>query len=279
MHLFNLNEKHTFHYLTKTSSQEVLPICFAIDYNQAIGDRGSTDYDYFEQEYKDIVTSKYQTVFRCSPQITDFCASIAATGALMFENDYKNPYAQSASNFTAEEEARCSQPCLYMYSSDDAMIAAIKKHVETSQRELQCKNHEIAIVTFEPSLLDNDAVSKLSESIGKNITVLQDRYSLSVDRTLRANNGVVLSSPYNINGLEFKAVLPVGVDEGRVPQKLGVSDVSENYIRYIAFNQLYLASSRAKYKLIILGNKLHGDSSCLRYALESKTIEKCDIEI
>ena len=87
MHLFNLNEKHTFHYLTKTSSQEVLPICFAIDYNQAIGDRGSTDYDYFEQEYKDIVTSKYQTVFRCSPQITDFCASIAATGALMFEND------------------------------------------------------------------------------------------------------------------------------------------------------------------------------------------------
>lgn len=278
MHLFNLNEKHTFHYLTKTSSQEVLPICFAIDYNQAIGDRGSTDYDYFEQEYKDIVTSKYQTVFRCSPQITDFCASIAATGALMFENDYKNPYAQSASNFTAEEEARCSQPCLYMYSSDDAMIAAIKKHVENSQRELQCKNHEIAVVTFEPSLLDDDAVSKLSESIGKNITVLQDRYSLSVDRTLRANNGVVLSSPYNINGLEFKAVLLVGVDEGRVPQKVGVSDVSENYIRYIAFNQLYLASSRAKYKLILLGNKLHGDSSCLRYALESETIEKCDIE-
>mgnify|MGYP002538699373 FL=1 len=67
-----------------------------------------------------------------------------------------------------------------------------------------------------------------------------------------------------------------GVDEGRLPQNTGVSDISANYIKYIAFNQLYLASSRAKYRLILIGNSLHGVSSCLQYALESGKLETGD---
>ena len=65
----------------------------------------------------------------------------------------------------------------------------------------------------------------------------------------------------------------IGVDEGQVPQGSGVNDISENYIKYIAFNQLYLTSSRAKYRLLILGNKLHGVSSCLKYAIENDLVE------
>ena len=68
-------------------------------------------------------------------------------------------------------------------------------------------------------------------------------------------------------------VILIGVDEGQVPQGSGVNDISENYIKYIAFNQLYLTSSRAKYRLLILGNKLHGVSSCLKYAIENDLVE------
>lgn len=85
-----------------------------------------------------------------------------------------------------------------------------------------------------------------------------------------------ISDPYNVNGLEFKCVILFGVDEGRLPQNTGVSDISANYIKYIAFNQLYLASSRAKYRLILIGNSLHGVSSCLQYALESGKLETGD---
>ena len=83
----------------------------------------------------------------------------------------------------------------------------------------------------------------------------------------------VLASPYAINGLEFKAVILIGVDEGRVPQTMGTSDISQHFIKYSAYNLLYLASSRAKYRLIILGNKLKGRSSCLEHSVVSKHIE------
>ena len=92
----------------------------------------------------------------------------------------------------------------------------------------------------------------------------------------QSKSSLLLSDPYNVNGLEFKCVILFGVDEGRLPQNTGVSDISANYIKYIAFNQLYLASSRAKYRLILIGNSLHGVSSCLQYALESGKLETGD---
>ena len=47
MHLFNFNEQNVFHYLTKSNVQNI-PICFALDYNQAIGDYGDKQDDYIE---------------------------------------------------------------------------------------------------------------------------------------------------------------------------------------------------------------------------------------
>ena len=273
MHLFNLNEQHTFHYLTNNLAQKTIPLCFAIDYNQAIGDRGDTDQDFITKNYTDVKNNRYQTVFRCSPQITDFCASIAAAGALMFGNGFHNPYTQTASNFTTIEERNCSNPCLYMYDSDEEMFSAVKAHIDDIQRILQCKNYEIAVVSFDDKLIAGNSDGTLQELFGRKVSVLQDRYSMITGRSVRDNNGIVVSNPYNINGLEFKAVILVGVDEGRVPQTTGTNDVSENYIKYIAFNQLYLTSSRAKYVLRILGNRLHGESSCLRYAIEKQTLD------
>ena len=138
---------------------------------------------------------------------------------------------------------------------------------------LQCKSYEIAVIIFGSDAFANYDGKIFQETIGKKVTVLQDRYSLQESRNIREKNEIIVSNPYNVNGLEFQAVILVGVDEGRVPQTVGVYDVSENYIKYIAFNQLYLTSSRAKYVLRILGNRLHGRSSCLQYAVEKGTIE------
>ena len=86
-------------------------------------------------------------------------------------------------------------------------------------------------------------------------------------------DSIILSSTYNVNGLEFAGVILVGVDDGRVPKTNNVGDVSENYIKYIAFNQLYLSASRAKYRLDILGNEMHGTSPCLKYSIENQCLK------
>ena len=273
MHLFSLNEQHTFHCLTKDPGQKSIPICFALDYSQAIGDRGDVSQDYIEKTFGKSELNNYKTVFRSSQQITDFCAAISAAGALMFQKNYKNPYGTPASSFTSREEAMCTIPKLYMYGDDEKMISSLKLHIDSCKRETQCKNSEIAVISFEDSLLYPKTVDRLKTQINKEIFVIKDRASTSINLG-HQEDPIVLLSPYNVNGLEFKCVILVGVDEGRVPQNVGVSDISANYIKYSAFNQLYLSSSRAKIRLLLLGNMLHGVSSCLKYAIENDKLEE-----
>lgn len=53
-------------------------------------------------------------------------------------------------------------------------------------------------------------------------------------------------------------------------------DIAQNKVDCVhsALNKLYLACSRAKYKVFILGTIPRGDSSCLQYALQNGFIEK-----
>ena len=72
MHLFNFNEQNVFHLLSKGNLESV-PMCFALDYSQAIGDRGDKSNDFIEKELKHIEIQKYNTIFRNSPQISECC--------------------------------------------------------------------------------------------------------------------------------------------------------------------------------------------------------------
>ena len=272
MHLFNINEQLIFHYLTKNAYQKDIPICFALDYGQAIGDRGNIAQDYVEKTFAMAHRSQYKTVFRSSQEITDFCASISAAGALMFQQDFRDPYSVPVSGFTQTEVSLCETPTLFMYPTDEEMVQSLKSHIDKIKKETHCGNHDIAVITFESSLLCDESVSQISKVIRRPIRVLKDRFSSKDYSGGSREDSVIFSDPTNINGLEFAGVILLGVDDGRVPQTKNTGDVSENYIKFVAFNQLYLSSSRAKYRLILLGNELHGTSPCLQYAIESNCL-------
>lgn len=270
MHLFNVNEQSVFHFLTKHAGKEI-PICFALDYSQAIGERGNVSTDYIETEFgAHVERKKYCTVFRNSPQISEFCASLAAAGTLMFQESFMNPYAATKSNFTEAEEKKSSLPALYMYNTDTDMYNSLEEHIQVIIKELQCKLHEIAIISFDNMLLSKEGVDKLKKIIKKDIELIDFASSAK-------SNKIILASPYDINGLEFQAVVLIGADEGRVPQTTGISDISKHFILYSAYNLLYIASSRAKYKLVILGNRLKGVSSCLEYSINTGLIDNKNI--
>ena len=74
------------------------------------------------------------------------------------------------------------------------------------------------------------------------------------------------------NGLEFAGVILVGVDGARVPSK-SLLDISKNFLRYTALNQLYLCCSRAKFDVKILGNRLNGTSECLQHPIQNGTLK------
>lgn len=267
MHLFNINEQSVFHYLTRDYTKKNIPICFALDYSQAIGDRGNTVNDYIETAFGQLKKKKYSTVFRNSPLIANFCASIAVSGVLMFQNDFANPYNLTQNNFTEQEERKSQiKPKLIMYKNDDCMLQALGCCLDEMVKNLQCKRKDIAIISFENRYTTEEGRKKIETAIGKKVVLLDNENKIE-------DGSYVLASPYAINGLEYQAVILIGVDEGRVPQTHGTSDISQHFVRYAAYNLLYLTSSRAKYRLLILGSSLNGISSCLEHSIESKYLD------
>ena len=265
MHLFNINEQSVFHFLTTDRQSKNIPICFALDYCQAIGDRGDTSHDYVENAFGKIEKRKYKTVFRNSPHIINLCASIAASGTLMFQSSFNNPYESLQHNFTEQEEKKSDILPKYLLLRDDKeMLYEVGEQLGELVKILQCKKNDIAIVSFDTRILSEEGAKNLSDMTNKDIT-----YAVSEKK----ENAFQLMSAYDVNGLEFDAVVMVGVDEGRIPQAMGTSDISEHFLRYSAYNMLYLVASRAKYRVVILGNKLHGRSSCLTHSIEAGYLE------
>lgn len=268
MHLFNLNEQQVFHYLTKYATQASIPLCVALDYGQVIGERNALDKSYLEEALsKDkAYCQEFGTVFRSSQQIAELCASITASGALLFDA-FINPYKYCESKFTAREEELCDVPKLIMYENDKEMVASLEKHIKDLVNRFKCQLHEVALIFFDERLLDGD----LTVSVGKYpVNYINGRRNcINGD----VENKVICSLPEYINGLEFSCVVLVGVDEGRVPQT-GIFDVSTNFLRYSALNKLYLACSRAKYSVTILGTNIRGKSSCLEHSLTCEAIKE-----
>ena len=265
MHLFNLNEQHAFHFLTKNEGQTSIPICFALDYSQAIGDRGSIRKEAIE-EIGYIQT--YGVVFRNSRQIAELCASITASGATLFRT-FLNPYSNWNSGFTAKEDEKCEVPMLYMFENDRKMLEGISTEIQSIVSAYKVQLGEIAVVFFDEKLL-HDGKNSIEKDYQCNY--IDGRYG---ETEAPNENKVVITYPEYLNGLEFSGVILVGVDEGRVPYT-GDNDISQNFIRFNALNKLYLACSRAKYRVTIMGTNERGVSSCLNYSLQRATLQKED---
>lgn len=272
MHLFNLNEQQVFHFLTKDGEQKKIPICFALDYGQVIGERGDIKENYIESTLANGQTlrKEFSTVFRSSQQIAELCASITASGALLFDS-FINPYKYCGSSFTAKEEEMCEQPKMLMYKNDLAMKKSLEKHIKKYVNKYKCQPSEIAIVFFDEKML----FENYTQFVGKYaVNLINGRKNSPYGND---QSKVICTLPEYINGLEFKSVILVAVDEGRVPLN-GLSDISAGFLKYSALNKLYLSCSRAQYSVLILGNKLRGVSNCLQHSLSKGVLKQIDID-
>ena len=267
IHLFNLNEQNIIHFLTNNYRQKSIPICFALDYSQAIGERGDRSDYYFEKEMKAQnihLVRNYSRVFRNSPYITDLCAAITASGATLFQY-FNNPYSQYEENFDPAKKDYYTQPLLYSYDTDEEMRDSLETHITELSNQLKCPLNEIAIIFLDTSIIEEWGIVG---GIGKYPT------NLIMDNNVKYKNlnSVFVSTPDFISGLEFTAVILPAVDKGRVPPS-SIRDISKNFLKYSALNQLYLSCSRARLGLRILENSTRGRSECLDYPIEKDTIK------
>ena len=267
LHLFSYNELSIFHLLTK--DEKTMHIIYAVDKTQAIGDRGLTKETLLNSlKVKDGSCTRYNTVFRSSPQIVDLAFSILTSGAELFLN-FENPLDKIMFSFNISEEKKALIPEYIMYSSDNDMISSVFDKVDELSSKLNCSRDKVLIVCTDYELLRT--LIKQGEMQKKPFEQLVRRGDFQTITSAERHNRYVVGFIDYIGGLEFEAVVIVGVDKGRVPQV--TSTESRIYQNYEWHNRMYVAITRAKYAVVIMGNKARTPSSLLQNAISNRRIQ------
>jgi superfamily I DNA/RNA helicase len=268
-HLFNLNELSIFHYFNMEEDKR--NIVFTIDKSQAVGDRGLVDDVLFDAlgfiSLNENASQRLNTIFRSSPDIINLAFNILTSGATLFTN-FENPLNRVSFNFTEKEEKKSTHPRYILKENDENIIRETFFLAEAMRKELDTQSSKILIIST-TELLQNK-LEQYAKSSNKPIEVLKSRGDLeSVKSALKSNRFLIAGIDF-VGGLEFDGVIIAGVDKGRVPPI--VSDnysESSHFLNYAWHNRMYVAVTRAKYSLVMLGDRSRGESKLLETSIES----------
>ncbi|MCK8786786.1 UvrD-helicase domain-containing protein [Roseomonas sp. NAR14] len=274
-HLFNLNELSLFHHLPRQEAS--YPIAYSVDRAQAIGDRGWTDESFdhaltLSDDAPPFSKTEVISVFRCSPEIVDLAFSVTAAGATLFTN-FNDPLRLANSTFTIAEERMCARPIQWLCDNDEVIIEGSFARAEKIARELNVPRGNIALVAFSDDLFKEMQLFVAARN--KPVEILKERGDTeAVKRALIAGR-YILTTPDYVGGLEFHAVMLLGVDEGRVPPAYTSESLdSRNFLSYASHNRLYVAITRARYRVEVLIERQRGASLLLKNAISNGLIDE-----
>ena len=277
-HLFNLNELSVFHYLLRNSGNPA--IIFSIDRVQAPGERGITTKLVREVLTPGEVTEqevRTNVVFRSSAQIVRLAEAVTASGASLFTT-FENPLVNVSTVITGEDESLVSVPSYWRCQNDAVMCTAAAARARQLSNSFKCPISELLIVCTSTDLIELQK-QYLSKQNIKYVEILQRGDLETVQRGVR-DNAIILSHPDFVGGLEFKGVLIVGVDEGRIPPNEGVRMAeSKHFVAFKACNRLYVTITRARLAAELFFSAERGQSSLLAHAIDKKVIELHDAKV
>jgi hypothetical protein len=274
-HLFNMNELSILHYLTKREGP--YPIAYSVDRSQALGDRGwgggtiteaiNPSKEKPDTEHKSII----QSVFRCSKEVVDLAFSVTSAGATLFTN-FDDPMKLARSGFTEAEERKCADPVYLKYPNDDAMIEGAFGQAQRMADAMDVSKGDVLIVAFDKETLDR--LTSLAEIKNKPIKIIRKRGDVELINQAKSLGQFVMGHVDYVGGLEFSGAILVGVDDGRVPPVRNENrEESKNFLSYASHNRLYVAITRAKFRIELLGVDSRGPSALLMAAINSRILQ------
>lgn len=263
-HLFNKNELNFFHYLNKTAIKNHIVV--AIDRSQHIGEPTIYDEDSMEEMNlgkKDSVASKFKTVFRSSPDIVTLAYSVLSSGIQLFGNELENPIENTISDFTAEEEKKFAHPQYLLVESEDTVIETAFAEADRFVNETGCRRSDVLIIGV--SSYYAQKLEDYARSCNKAAVCIKRRGDTEVYKDADDMQRYVIGDIDYIGGLEFLYVVIAGIDSDNVPPSAqsAENEGSYMYVKYSWYNRLYVALTRAKYGVTLIGCKVFGISPLL----------------
>lgn len=273
-HLFNINELSVFHFVNKPyggDNNGARPkIIFAIDRSQSSGDWGIDDVSISSAlRLSKNDNKQFNTVFRSSPDIVNLAYNLLTSGATMFTN-FENPLSYSSFDFVKEEEMKAIPPQYTLVNGDeDAIVKGIEWAEDYCTERKSTKNQVLIIGTSEILVRQ---IKKYFEAHNKPFEILLSRSDERAMKKAQEGNKFVLSQIDYVGGLEFDAVVIIGVDEGRVPPAKTSQTEAYHVISYAWHSKMYVAVTRAKYAVKILGDQSRGASPLLYSSIFSQCV-------
>lgn len=268
-HLFNINELSIFHYLNKENAKN--NIIFAIDKSQHIGERRILDdtiYDILNVPQENRCKNKYDIVFRSSPEIVNLAYNILSSGVCVFDH-FENPLIDSTPILSKTEMTKCENPRYELLDTDEAMIVKAFEEIDVYSKRNNIPKSNVLIIPTSLELFKQ--AEKYAEKNHKQYTLIKSRGDAGYLKSTSFQNQYIIGAIDYIGGLEFDYVILIGVDDARVPPKY--TNEAFHFTNYAWHNRMYVAITRARYALLMLGNKSLGQSSIMESAINLNVIE------
>lgn len=268
-HLFNFNEMSVFPFLNKTKATN--NIIFAIDKSQFGGEilQKAEDVLFMSDTVKLSLTPHFNTVFRSSSSIVNLAFNIMSIGTTLF-NNFENPL-EGNSNFTDDVDPRYRFPNYEMVNGEDEMFELAIKNVESYQKQYDISKADCLIVCTSDLLCAN--LKRYCETRNKPYEEVVSRGdSESIERA-RKNNKLLIAGIDYVGGLEFDYVFILGVDDNRVPPKISQRKKSFHFSNYAWHRRMYVAITRARFGLFLIGDKVFGKSFMFENAIINGFVE------
>ena len=270
-HLFNFNELSVFPFLNKTSARN--NIIFALDQSQFSGEvmqraedvlfMSSTDSAIKENIIPTTQSLTYRTIFRSSPSILNLAFNILSMGSTIF-NNFDNPLID-AEMVDIDDDPRFFVPEYILSIDEDSMVAQTFIEVDRLQKEYHVTKSECLIVSTSDTLTEH--LKKYCKQKNKTCSQLESRGdAASVRRAKRGNHYLIAGIDY-VGGLEFDYVIIVGVDENRVPPHNTQKQNNFHFANYAWHRRIYVALTRARYGVLLIGNQSEGKAYMFENAL------------
>jgi hypothetical protein len=157
-------------------------------------------------------------------------------------------------------------------ANEFVLCEAAFDRADAIKKELGCRSGDVLIVTLDDDLLRG--LQEYAASRNKPVRLLSRRGDVgAVEAAVHSGQYIVGHADY-VGGLEFQAVIIVGVDYGRVPPVAGgESESSRTFLNYSAHNRLYVAITRGRYRVELLGEKARGPSKVVRPAIDQGYVD------
>ena len=269
-HLFNFNELSVFPLLNKTESCN--NIIFSIDKSQFGGEimQRAEDVLFMSSQGADINDKvKYTTIFRSSSDILNLSFNIMSIGSTLF-NNFENPL-DSMNTFVDEADDKYFFPKYIMKNGTEEMIAEALSTVDKLQREHKISKADCLIISTSDLL--SEEIRRYCKEKNKSFEQIQSRGDSESSIKAKRNNRYLIAGIDYVGGLEFDYIIIIGVDDSRVPPKQHQKNKDFHFSNYAWHRRMYVALTRARFGVLMIGDKVYGHSYMFENAMHNKFIE------